>query len=708
MDRARGHAGWAIHLKTQEKRVLARGFEIDHDPGVAGAGLGRGFPLFPFVPKRATLARAPSMKKAALLFAVSILGPSLALAWLALRSLRDQHLVLERQEALLQQAAADALAGRARAVMVQFQQGFQTALDGLLNDRAPRDAAPEFHHELRTAWPAARVGFAVTLDGTILAPSTLEGRNERAFLIEQAPFLQNVVAAQVFSANRATPRETASGSEGKVAESWDRGRSSRQEKPGGAETPRAAPAAPGARPAQGPGSNVAAKDAMDASAAADRVEAGKSKAPREESEQVWQAARAPFLARKLVPQKQADAPAAASVSSLVVEETGFAQLAMASPEGLAARFVQNELRILIWRRSERDPQIVFGAELDLDKVRTALQAVTAPRSANGAACFAIVDDAGRPAARSLADFEADWKRPFVAAEIGEALPHWEAAVYLTDAGAITRSAATLRWTLGGLIAALVLAIGAGGWLLGRDVGRELDAARRKADFVANVSHELKTPLTSIRMFSELLSEGRVKEEDRRRHCLEVITAEAARLTRLINNVLDFSRLERGAKKYRMEPVDLARVAARVVATVRPQLEAAGFTVAAAIPDGGAEVHGDEDALWQVLMNLLSNAEKYGGPAKAIDVVLESSGSRCEARVGDRGGGVPRGHEERIFEKFHRAHDSLASGIQGSGLGLTLARQIARAHGGDVRYQPRHGGGSWFILELPASRAQPAS
>jgi len=214
-----------------------------------------------------------------------------------------------------------------------------------------------------------------------------------------------------------------------------------------------------------------------------------------------------------------------------------------------------------------------------------------------------------------------------------------------------------------------------------------------------VSHELKTPLTSIRMFSELLAEGRVTEAPRQKQFLQIISAEAARLTRLINNVLDFARIDRGEKKYNMASCDLAAVVRDILDTYRPHLESNGFKVEATLPSQSVMVHGDCDALSQVILNLVSNAEKYSGSEKAITVEMEN-GECTRVCVMDRGLGVPRGCEQRIFEQFYRAHDSLASGIQGSGLGLTLARQIARSHGGDVTYQARPDGGSCFTLTLP--------
>ena len=173
-----------------------------------------------------------------------------------------------------------------------------------------------------------------------------------------------------------------------------------------------------------------------------------------------------------------------------------------------------------------------------------------------------------------------------------------------------------------------------------------------------------------------------------------------RLSHLIDNVLDFARMERGEKNYNFAQCDLTHIVRDTVESYRPQLEANGFSVSINLPPDEMEVRGDCDALAQVLVNLLSNAEKYSGTAREIAVELRRNRDTAEIRVLDRGLGVPRGAEEKIFEQFYRADDSLSTGIQGSGLGLTLARQIARAHGGDVRYHAREGGGSCFGVTLP--------
>jgi signal transduction histidine kinase len=174
-------------------------------------------------------------------------------------------------------------------------------------------------------------------------------------------------------------------------------------------------------------------------------------------------------------------------------------------------------------------------------------------------------------------------------------------------------------------------------------------------------------------------------------------------------VLDFARAERGEKKYRFQHCNLVQLVRELTETYRPHLEAEGFRFECALPEAPVILNADRDALAQVILNLLSNAEKYSAERKEILLGLEMRDlplPHVELAVLDRGLGVPPGSEDKIFEKFYRAHDSLSSGIQGSGLGLTLARQIARAHGGEVVYKAREGGGSCFSLRLPLQPGTP--
>jgi signal transduction histidine kinase len=563
-----------------------------------------------------------AMRKVALVFLLAVLAPSLVLAWLALRSLRDQELVLERQRALLYQGVADSLAQQVQQQIAERQREFAQLVESFCGKEEPAALAPQFDDYLRKSWPLSDVGFVVSLRGALTCPP-LPGRPEsQAFRLENEAFLSGNLSCSV---------------------SWS---------------------SPKGLVSLGGTGNTGAQAA-------------------------WMAAKTGVYATK----KGGD-------ETVTPVEAKFIQIVGNAHEGTLARFLQDQLKLLFWYRSPRDPSLVFGSQVKLAELIAALKprlAVEAPLA--GVICVALLDDNGQPLVATPPQFAVGRQRPFVASEIGEVLPHWKIAVYPLDPAQLNQVARTVRLTLGLIIALLVLAIAVGSWIIVHSLRQELMLARQKTDFVSNVSHELKTPLTSIRMFAEMLAEDRVAEPGKRRQFHQIIASEASRLTRLINNVLDFARLERGEKQYRFAPLDLAALVTETVAAYRPHLESVGFALACEVPAAPVPVRGDPDALAQVLVNLLSNAEKYSSDRKEIGVRLEAADRALAVHVMDRGLGVPRGCEEKIFEQFFRAHDSLSSGIQGSGLGLTLARQIARAHGGEVTFRPRDGGGSCFTLRL---------
>lgn len=216
--------------------------------------------------------------------------------------------------------------------------------------------------------------------------------------------------------------------------------------------------------------------------------------------------------------------------------------------------------------------------------------------------------------------------------------------------------------------------------------------------MGNVSHELKTPLASIRLFTELLADPKGVPEEKRTRYLDVITTETARLGRLIHRVLDFQQMERGVKSYNMEELDLVKLADEIAAAARPRIEAEGFRFSVSAPAHSVTIRGDHDALAAALWNLLSNAQKYSGAEK--NIILEVGNDPPSLRVLDRGPGVPARLRRRIFEQFERGDDSLSTDVPGSGLGLALVRETAAAHGARVECHPRAGGGSSFEITFP--------
>ena len=671
------------------------------------------------------------MKKVALVFVVAVLVPSLVLAWLAVRSLRDQQFLLERQQSLLCQRVTDALAQTISERLAQQQQEFSAQVENLSAGKDVRVVAAQFDDQIRQHWPLAEVGFCVTLSGKILSPPNSRAE-AKLFYSDNSAFLGNQETAEVYGLNGSV-----TGTANNNAQSYSRSGGNN----GGGQafafnSISAGNAANNAlMPAPAPASLDAPAAVEERIQQTDAVARARQSAEKDKKETANQPAGGSgsassiggvsqnqyalnykSQARKVSPQnalldslKDASGDESKNLSKVIPAEAEFAQLVGNGTDGLLARFLQNKLNLMFWHRLDRAPDLIFGAQLNLNRVIENLRdLVRAEPALQNEICLALLDDNAKPVAVSRSGFKANWKRPFAATEIGDALPHWEIAAYLVNPAALTQAAHTAKITLGLLIAVLMLAIGVGSWLIVSGLNAELKLARQKTDFVSNVSHELKTPLTSIRMFSELLAEGRVTDAAKQKTYLHIITAEAARLTRLINNVLDFSRLESGEKKYHFQSCDLAEVVRLAAETFRPHLEATGFKFECELPAGAVPVRGDADALAQIIVNLLSNAEKYSNGGKEITLQLAPKQSplpHAEVRVLDRGQGVPRGSGEKIFEKFYRAHDSLASGIQGSGLGLTIARQIARAHGGDVVYEPREGGGSCFILRLPITTAE---
>jgi signal transduction histidine kinase len=205
------------------------------------------------------------------------------------------------------------------------------------------------------------------------------------------------------------------------------------------------------------------------------------------------------------------------------------------------------------------------------------------------------------------------------------------------------------------------------------------------------------------MFAELMQNGRTISTEKHPQYLRIIMVEAERLTRLINNVLDFAGPERRRKRFDKKPIDLHEVIGRLWEGHELHLRESGFSVHWTAAPPPYPVIGDEDALAQILVNLLSNAEKYAGERKEVELHTYLDDDHVYVSVLDRGSGVQPGEEQKIFEAFYRAHDSLSSGIQGSGLGLTLAQRLAHEHDGQITVARREGGGSNFTLRLPLAK-----
>jgi signal transduction histidine kinase len=634
-------------------------------------------------------------------FALAVIVPGVLLAGLAVRAIRREQVYLEKR-------LADALT----AEVLVLVSGVNEELERIraeLSASAPVTPGTSLE-SWRKGSPLVGMPFLLSPSFELLQPRSeaSPSAEARVFLRDNAAFLTNRAESPVYENVALAFREQAPAVEAKKAEDSPA-------EPAPADTASAESALTGSAPA--------------AEGAPARAEATAPEPPSRRPVETVQQALSDFESRKEVRAKvyaqaeeQGRKPLARTVSPrtapeeekqatgsspslFVAEPRLFAQITADQAEGLLPRFTGQDLELLFWKRLPGGR--IIGCRLDTQVLRRRLLA-TLPQVYTRERVLILLDERGQPLFAPQERDPRDYSRPFVAREVGELLPRWEAAAYLTDPQALPTRARLIASVLWALIGLLVVSILSGGTLVLRALRGELELARQKTSFLAGVSHELKTPLTSIRMYAEMLQEGRQPDPQRRQQYLQIMVDEAQRLTRLVNNVLDYAQLEQGKRRYELSPQDPVELCRSLLEAERPRLEKAGFIVSfdpgglASAP--GLKLLADPEAIRQALLNLLSNAEKYSGEVKDIRLELERRSGRILVRVLDRGRGIPGAQARHLFQEFYRAEEALTSRIQGTGLGLAIARRIARDHGGDIRFLPRPGGGSVFQVELPIGGA----
>jgi two-component system phosphate regulon sensor histidine kinase PhoR len=239
-----------------------------------------------------------------------------------------------------------------------------------------------------------------------------------------------------------------------------------------------------------------------------------------------------------------------------------------------------------------------------------------------------------------------------------------------------------------------------GFLIFRNVRRELSLAQKKADFVSNVSHELRTPLALISMFAETLEMGRVKSDEKRQEYYQIMQKETSRLTGIVNKVLTFSQIESGKKEFRHDPLDLNSIVNEVMSNYEFHLKNKGFSHELDITEQDLPVVGDREALSEVIINLLDNAIKYSNSEKFVRVRTQRINGNAELVVEDHGIGIPANDQEQIFEKFFRVSVGDLAQSKGTGLGLSLVKQIITEHKGEIGIASEVGKGSTFTVKIP--------
>jgi signal transduction histidine kinase len=290
----------------------------------------------------------------------------------------------------------------------------------------------------------------------------------------------------------------------------------------------------------------------------------------------------------------------------------------------------------------------------------------------------------------------------VAENFSQLFVNWKVALFNRDGRTIEQLVGRERQLYLALFVGIIAVMLIGIFVTIRAVIHELEVSRMKSEFVSNVSHELKTPLALIRLFGETLESGIVNDEGKRQEFYSIIRKESERLTHLINNVLDFSRMDTGVKEYNFEKADLVEV-------VRSSLEAYKFhirdlefefEIESDMPADLMMLKIDKDAISQALLNLLSNAVKYSEERKYILVGIHKNSTSALISVTDHGIGISKEELNKIFDKFYRVTTAKAKVKRGSGLGLTLAKHIIEAHGGSIEVESEVGQGSKFTIRIP--------
>jgi len=239
----------------------------------------------------------------------------------------------------------------------------------------------------------------------------------------------------------------------------------------------------------------------------------------------------------------------------------------------------------------------------------------------------------------------------------------------------------------------------------RTVVREIELSRMKSDFVSTISHEFKSPLSSIRQLSEMLQSGRIPAEEYRQQYYNVLVEQSERLSLLIDNILDFSKLEEGRKEFDFEMVEISSLLQEIVTAIQDQVRHKDFNIQLEIEESLPLIKADRAAISQAITNLIDNAIKYSGEARNIIVRTFTEHPYLMILIKDFGIGIRKEEIDKVFERFYRGGDELTRKVKGSGLGLTLVKQIVEVHNGNIDVESEPGKGSTFSIRLPVQQPE---
>ena len=365
------------------------------------------------------------------------------------------------------------------------------------------------------------------------------------------------------------------------------------------------------------------------------------------------------------------------------------------------------IQMMLW---VRDGQRTHAAEINRARLLADLIAelpetdVLAPELAEGR--IRLADSAGR-LLYQWGSFEAgDDAQPITSLAVGAPLGAWSLQYHAPASVFGSAAAGGFLLNLAAALAVLGAAVIGLSYYFYREQSREMNEAAQRVSFVNQVSHELKTPLTNIRMYAELLEKDVDEPHERLRRHLAVIVSESQRLSRLIGNVLTFSRKQREALELRRNPGVVDDVLRGVLDHFRPALDAKQIEVEFK-PGAGESVSMDADAVEQIVGNLISNVEKYGAEGKHMEISSRHDGDTVAIAVADLGPGLRSRERQRIFEPFYRVSNALTEGVSGTGMGLAISRDLARLHGGDLELVPSQRGARFRVtLDCPPADGMP--
>lgn len=377
-----------------------------------------------------------------------------------------------------------------------------------------------------------------------------------------------------------------------------------------------------------------------------------------------------------------------------LERLGPAELARVAQAGISGAAVDRRTVVVLQRRGD----VVFGYSVNASELGRRVMDQQATRLPSAQGLRLAVHRAGESPPTGSA-------RLVYQGSLGAPLSHWTLRAWGSESGTVEEAERAGRLRQLGVVVGLIALLVSGLFFTYRGVRRESDLAQLKSDFVSTVSHELKTPLTSIRMYAEMLREGIAATPQARDRYEDVIVRESERLGQLITNVLDFSRIERGTRRYDIRREDLRQVAEEAVETFQRLADGDQVVVTYLPPEAPAWALVDREAVMASLLNLLSNAAKYSLAAKKIDLRIHRSDTGWGISVADEGMGIDSGDQRRIFEDFFRSPAARRAGVEGTGLGLSLVRRHVVACGGRVEVDSELGVGSTFTIWFRAAGAE---